>query len=382
MIVLLLAFVVFSLTFWSYWWQRSVLPQIAGEMEVDSTSIKNGGCLHATFTVRNNSRLPAPFVLCRMTLPSGLCLRDPAQGGAESEHERALAVSVSLRPLEAVSATFTLYGTRRGIQHLREFQLELSDGWTPRRVHQSISIYRLISVHPKDVSHTGEPEQNSTPLGQRVRNRKRFATSQDWIDLRPYRAGDSPRDMAWNVSARRGELIVLERADSESPDAIVVVNVQTNPDFLFGTNTKASEACLEDGFHLTQSLLREEASVIVYTNAVQHGRSRAVNAPLLNQKGPLTPSAAHRTGDAFGRLLEQTAFSFARLLRLVRQQTLTPTRIVVVTTYDDAESRAALSELERAGHHVSVHWLRRQDAQGADTRDNGQRNLSEGGRLI
>lgn len=379
MIVLLLAFVVLSLTFWSYWWGRSVLPQITGEMEVDSTSIKNGGCLHATFTVRNNARLPAPFVLCRMTLPPGLSLRDPVLGEAETEQERALAVSVSLRPREAVSATFTLYGTRRGIQHLREFQLELSDGWTPRRVHQSISIYRLISVHPRDVSHTGEPERDSTPLGQRVRNRKRFATSQDWIDLRPYRSGDSPRDMAWNVSARRGELIVLERADSESPDAIVVVNVQTHPDFLFGTNTKASEACLEDGFHLTLSLLREEASVVVYTNAVQHGRSRSINAPLLNQKGPLTAAATHRTGDAFGRLLEQTAFSFARLLRVVRQQTPMPTRIVIVTPYDDAESRAALSELERAGHRVSVHWLRHLDEEAPDVRNDGHRHLSRGG---
>ena len=62
---------------------------------------------------------------------------------------------------------------------------------------------------------TALPESGSDPLHTRA-----HATGEELHQLRPYRAGDAPRSIAWKHSARRDSLLVREY---EKPIGIEVV---------------------------------------------------------------------------------------------------------------------------------------------------------------
>lgn len=352
MTLFVIALLIGLLLFWSYLWRTYVLPKVAAELSIDSTSVRHGGSLQAHVTVRNASRLPAPFVHCEVVLPDGLSL---VPLGQMTQTNRPLSISLSLKPREVVTVTFTLHGVKRGVHRLHEFHIKLSDGWTPQRYDVTSQFYRQVTVHPAMISHSEPASRDPQPLGTVTRMRKWYATSLDWIDMRPYRPGDSLRDVAWRTTARRGELIILERADTQTPDALVLLNVQTLDAFTLGTLSKTVEAVFEDAYQLTRELLKEGARISLYTNAIQYGKKKSAHPRFLSITGPLSQATDQRTGHALGQLSSYAFFSFARLIEIARLTERTPTRILIVTAYEDADSARQLAELSRAGHAVAVH---------------------------
>lgn len=359
MSLFVIALLIGALLFWSYLWVTHVLPHISAELAIDSTSIPYGSSLQVHLTIRNTARLPAPFVHCEVLLPAGLSLV-PLQ--EMNEPSKPLSVSLSLKAREVVTVTFTLYGVRRGVHRLHEFRIKLADGWTPRRHDLTLQFYRQITVHPALVSHTGSSQRDPQPLGTVTRMRKWYATSLDWIDLRPYRVGDSLRDIAWRTSARRGDLVVLERADTQTPDAVMLLNVQTLASYTLGTVSETVEEVCQDSYFLARELLQEGARIALYTNAVQYGKKKSAHPRFLTVSGPLSQATDHTLGHALGQLSPYAFFSFARLIEIARLTERTPTRVIVVTGYEDADSDRQLTELSRMGHTVAIHRLGLPDA--------------------
>ncbi|MCY0876676.1 MAG: DUF58 domain-containing protein [Firmicutes bacterium] len=354
MSLFIIALLIVALLTWSNLWVRWVLPQISAEMTTDSTSIAHGEAFNVHITIRNTARLPAPYVHCEVLLPQGLSLVPLDEA---TDQNKPLAVALSLKSREVVTVTFRLYGIRRGVHRLHEFRIKLSDGWTPKRHDLTLQFYRQITVHPALISHTGTAERDPQPLGTVTRMRKWYATSLDWVDMRPYQPGDSLRDVAWRTTARRGELIVLERADTQTPDALVIVNVQTQATYHLGTTIATVDEVLEDGYWLTRELLQNGARVSLYTNAIQYGKKKSAHPRFLTITGPLAKATDHKLGHALGQLSPYAFFSFARLIEIARLTERTPTRVIVVTAYEDADSARQLAELRKMGHTVAVHHL-------------------------
>jgi len=350
-ILCLLLLIVLS---WSYLWKRLVFPAITATLDVDATSISHSGAFTVTLAVVNNSRLPAPFVHCKLALPAGLSQYPPGGEPITRLTTPPLAVSLSLAARESLHVSFTLFASSRGVHALREFELEVADGWTPGRFRSIQPIYRFITVHPRIRPLTQSPRQDPTPIGERTRERKRFATSQDWIDLRPYRTGDTLRDIAWRVTAKRGELIVFERADTQSPDVVIVLNIQTIEHFRLGSKTSQVEAVIEECYALTLQLLRESANVHLYSNAGQFGKKFTASPLILTIQGPLTGALQARLGHALGGLSPYITHSFSDLLKTIRRAKLRPTQFLIVSGYADAASDRALADLRRDGHRIDV----------------------------
>jgi len=66
---------------------------------------------------------------------------------------------------------------------------------------------------------------------------ERTGGHEEFIGLREYRAGDSPRTIHWSTSARKGELVVREYHENISPRLTIVLNLHRNFDAGKGKNS-------------------------------------------------------------------------------------------------------------------------------------------------
>ncbi|WP_188882171.1 DUF58 domain-containing protein [Alicyclobacillus cellulosilyticus] len=367
MSLLVLLGVILLLRVWRALWSERVLPKLRAQVEVSRHSLPFGTACTVTITIENASRLPAPLVVCELPLPPGLGLHPPhvpahtagggtpgsrpasAEGPFARSYPERLSLATSLRGRELVAARFTVYGVQRGVQQLGELTLRLADGLTPQRAHRQIPVHRFLTVHPRHIP-AAAADAAMQRIGPALTRRKLFATAQDWIDLRPYQPGDPLRDVHFVLSARRGELMVLERPLSIADEWVLVVNVEPSRGAM-GGSVRLADAAIECAYAIALRLLRREADVTVYSNALWAGRGQH---RVLNARGPLTSAVSHRIGHVLGQLPHIPHVTFDRLLDELIAALPQPVQVVVITPYQDEGTAGRLAALRRRGHEVAV----------------------------
>ena len=108
--------------------------------------------------------------------------------------------------LEASSLTLVVPATRRGRWHLQQLGLE---------TRAPFGLFRAWIWLHAEVSALVYPEpRGELPLppgpGQDAGRRREHSGVDEWVDLRPFREGDSPRQVAWKAYARGAPLLVRE----------------------------------------------------------------------------------------------------------------------------------------------------------------------------
>jgi len=84
-----------------------------------------------------------------------------------------------------------------------------------------------VLVLPRPHRATGEPLGGRAEAREDSRGRMSpSASAYELLGVRPYRPGDRPRDIAMRAWARRGELIVRERGESDDDERVVVLDLR------------------------------------------------------------------------------------------------------------------------------------------------------------
>ena len=356
--VIILAMIL-ALVAWRQIFHGTVGPKILAEATYSTGSIEYGGTCELVITIRNPTMLPAPLVACEFQLPLGLSVRPPTgdDDGPLDEEERRVSVAVALKARESASIRYVLYGIKRGRQRIGEFGLALSDGFTPRHQLRDVNIAQSVIVHPRKEKDTLELVPVNQ-IGSMPSLRKLFPTSLDWVDMRPYRVGDSVRDISWTTSARHGELIVLERATTVAQHVIVVVSLQVADEFWLGDSALA-EKVIASSYSLITDLLHQGAMFTLYTNAAVRQQSRSANRhALMMSEGPWSARLEFNLGHVLGALPIYSHVSLAAVLAEVGANALEPSRILVITGYESAATERAIARLTRAGHRVETVRIR------------------------
>ncbi len=371
LIVILLVFAVFVT--WTIVWRKTVLPNVGATLSFSKSSIAYGESMELVVAVENPVMLPAPFVQCQVFLPEGLSSAQPSPDGMPVRSEtdelggsdrvndprqvlpddrgRRLGLSFSLKPREHVDVRFTVYGAKRGRFRINDVSLTLSNGLSTDR--QSITIMADIActVHPRyDI--LDRARMQAMRLGTMSTARKLFATSLDWIDMRPYQMGDAMRDISWMMSAKRGELIVLERSLAISHEWILVLNVQMSEDQWYHTIPNVVERVYEAGMSLACTLLQDEASVSLYANSSWPKRTGRKDHRVWSVSGPAAPRIIHGIGHSLGELPLYPHVPFVNLLQELTATHLPPSHMIVITAMETKAIRSGLDKLTRQGHRV------------------------------
>jgi uncharacterized protein (DUF58 family) len=324
---------------------------VEADVRCSRVSLPYGAGAPLVVRVRNHSRLPAPFVRVRLDLPAGLSAVPPGPPGDDDPAAGRCLSVCSLRGREEVEIQFAIYGHRRGRHRIQRVELTLFDGLTPRAHTAYQEIAAAVTIHPRPAPPSGRDRPDARRFGSVATRRKIVSSSLEWISMRPYQAGDALRDIAWTVSARRGELTVLERSLAVTPRILFVLNVQGSPDY-WQPASPLAESVISAAYGTALQILNEETNLRIVANAVWYGRRRAREWSMLDMTGPVTPTGRERMGHFLGSLSTHPEVPLSELLKRIRLASWPPGELILFSGYEDDVSRNELLRLERRGYRV------------------------------
>lgn len=356
--------VVAALAVWVQLVHRFVAPRILTEVGCPRSSIPFGQTATITVTLRNPTRLSCPFVRCRLTLPDGLSL--------VADNGRVVSFSLPVGAREKITVSFEVAGVRRGRHPMHGMTLDIMDGLTMHRETRYISFFVNVTVHPRRI-----PARRVVPppslTGSSPSRLRLSPTSVDWIDLRPYEPQDSIRDVAWAVSARRGELVVLERAHARNQLVVLVASVRTSS-YMWEQNARFADRVYETAFAMIKEWSARGVPVWLYGDGFGGGSAHPSGSRLLIRgAGSWAASFCQRTGHVLGSLSTNAAVPVTRILGEIERTVIHPARIVLLSGYEDDAMKRKIRALRGKGHEVDVMRL--------DVNDIGTLRANGGGSL-
>lgn len=137
------------------------------------------------------------------------------------------AVALDLAAASRGQMELPLRGLRRGLQPIERLRISSSHpfglfrAWT--WVHASIAVM----VYPRAAGSLPLPLDSSATSGSGLRG---AAGADEWLGLRPFRDGDSPRQVAWKAYAREAPLLVKEYSAAGSPLRLLTLGHARQPD--------------------------------------------------------------------------------------------------------------------------------------------------------
>lgn len=130
---------------------------------------------------------------------------------------------VSLRPGERRVLSYRLRFERWGVHRVGAAAATSTDaiGLRTAQAHAAAHTVRVFPSRERIV-HLLPPASTRAVSGSQLSRRK--GEGFEFADLRPYAVGDSMRRINWRQSARRGSLVVTERAREESADVVLFLD--------------------------------------------------------------------------------------------------------------------------------------------------------------
>ncbi len=103
---------------------------------------------------------------------------------------------------------------RRGLQRIDQLRITSSHPFGLFRAWTWVYAPIAVMVYPRAVGSLLLPADSGARLGTRPRG---AVGADEWLGLRPFRDGDSPRQVAWKAYAREAPLLVKEYGSAGAP---------------------------------------------------------------------------------------------------------------------------------------------------------------------
>jgi uncharacterized protein (DUF58 family) len=116
---------------------------------------------------------------------------------------------------------------RRGLQRIDRLRLASSHPFGLFRVWTWVYAPIAVIVYPQAAGSLPLPADSASSAGTWPRS---GGGSDEWFGLRPFRDGDSPRQVAWKAYAREAPLLVKEYSSAGSPLRMLSLDAARQPD--------------------------------------------------------------------------------------------------------------------------------------------------------
>jgi uncharacterized protein (DUF58 family) len=137
------------------------------------------------------------------------------------------AVPVDLAAGGHARVELPIRGVRRGLQRIDRLRVTSSHPFGLFRVWTWVYAPIVIIVYPRAAGSLPLPADSATSSGTWPRG---AGGSEEWFGLRPFRDGDSPRQVAWKAYAREAPLLVKEYSSAGSPLRMLSLDAARQPD--------------------------------------------------------------------------------------------------------------------------------------------------------
>lgn len=116
---------------------------------------------------------------------------------------------------------------KRGLQRIDRLRVSSSHPFGLFRVWTWVHAPIVVIVYPRPAGSLPLPADSGARAGTWPRG---TAGADEWLGLRPFRDGDSPRQVAWKAYAREAPLLVKEYSSAGSPLRVLSLDAAGQPD--------------------------------------------------------------------------------------------------------------------------------------------------------
>ena len=141
--------------------------------------------------------------------------------------EGGVAVALDLRPGSRVQIELPIAALRRGRHRIERLRVSSSHPFGLFRVWAWVHAPIEVLVYPRAAGFLPLPADRAARSGTSARA---SAGVDEWVGLRPFRDGDSPRQVAWKAYAREAPLLVKEYSSAGAPLRMLSLEDARQPD--------------------------------------------------------------------------------------------------------------------------------------------------------
>ncbi len=162
--------------------------------------------------------------LLRLTLENGSRLRRyRIEAAAEDEGAAALDLAAGSR----ARLDLPIRARRRGLQRIERLRISSSHPFGLFRAWTWVHAPIVVVVYPRSAGSLPLPADSGAASGTWTHG---AAGADEWRGLRPFREGDSPRQVAWKAYAREAPMLVKEYSSAGSPLRMLSLQDTRQPD--------------------------------------------------------------------------------------------------------------------------------------------------------
>ncbi|MCA9937525.1 MAG: DUF58 domain-containing protein [Anaerolineales bacterium] len=199
---------------WSRWYPGHALRHLRVARQYNDHAFL-GEEINVRLEIENSSRLPLPWLQLTDAIPLGL------RKGSQ------IHTAIALRGRETRQLTYTAQAYRRGYYRLGPTYMQLGDlfGFAQREAHLRASY---LTIYPRitPLAQLGLPSR--LPFGTLPSRQRLFEDPARPMGVRPFRSGDSLRQVNWKVSASKEALLVKTLEPAISLEAALLLNLNAN----------------------------------------------------------------------------------------------------------------------------------------------------------
>jgi uncharacterized protein (DUF58 family) len=250
--VFYVVYVIAGIFAWSRWLPRHHLRHILVDRSYDDHAFL-GEPVTVTIRLQNRTRFRVPWFQFDESIPLGLRVEG-------NEPQRAL----TIKGRESVAFSYEVQAYRRGYYRLGPLKTKFGDlfGFTGEEAEFPPTY---LTVYPRitPVTRLGLPAR--MPFGTVASNRRLFEDPARPMGVRPYRSGDSLRQVNWKVSARQESLLVKTLEPAISLESCVLLNLNASD---YGSKSRyyATEWAVEIAASIAAHLIDRRQAVGLATN--------------------------------------------------------------------------------------------------------------------
>lgn len=261
----------------------------------------------------------------------------------------------SLMPYQQVRRRHQVRLLRRGIYDVGTVALTAGDLLSVSSEFTEMRFDARITVYPRLL-----PREEMPGILPMARNQGDLIVPRQYqsdpflvCGIRPYQAGDAPRDIHWSATARTGEMQVKVHDFTADTKLLIVLNGQIRPD-QWGDLMDYEQDVIEYGISLSATLM---------LHVLQGGAAAgfASNMPFDESRGCAYMEPVSGTGreeevlEAMAHLRIRQERSF--LSCLDELSAVRDADILILSVYDDGELQEKMQYLKLRNRSVSLHIL-------------------------
>lgn len=209
-------------------WERFGLSGVSYERSLEVHHLFPGEETLFTLTVTNVKPLPLPWIQIRDRFPAGLELDTGTLSNDPAMHRSWLVTSLTLGWYQRFSRTHRLRAIRRGRYHIGPAELVTGGVFGFNLARRRDSGIDTLIVFPQIF----EPEQfglaADSPLLETLGHRPIVPDPLQYMAVRDYVPGDSPRFIHWKASARTHSFKTKRFDPGAITSLLIAVDVQTS----------------------------------------------------------------------------------------------------------------------------------------------------------